>query len=140
MSKELIEKKLEQITQLLAELSRFFEKSSEEFLRDAVTIRAAERDFQLIVDIASDLNAHILVEKGEATPDTYRQSFINLGRAGILPASLANELAVSARLRNILVHEYDFEEDVGRFYVEAKRFVGAYGLYLTAMREFLNRG
>ncbi|KKR77426.1 MAG: hypothetical protein UU22_C0044G0008 [Parcubacteria group bacterium GW2011_GWA2_40_8] len=91
MSKELILKKVEQIKQLLDELGIFLAKSHEDFLKDTVVIRASERDFQLIVELASDINTHILLEKGKKTPDSYKQSFTDLIAEGVLSAELADQ-------------------------------------------------
>ena len=137
MSKELIEKKLEQIRVLLKELAQLLEKPFGEFIKDFMPIRAAERNFQLIVDLASDINTHILVERGESTPDTYKQSFYDLASAKVIEHALAEKLADSAKLRNILVHEYDFEEDYGKFYDAAKDFLPAYREYIETIYKFV---
>ncbi|MEK7099172.1 MAG: DUF86 domain-containing protein [Patescibacteria group bacterium] len=129
MSSELILKKLEQIQELLQELERLLAIPLEKFVSDLTAVRAAERNFQLTVDIASDINTHILLERGGKTPDTYRESFVALEREGILPRELARRLVDSAKVRNILVHEYDFEEDYEKFYRAARESVPAYREY-----------
>lgn len=133
MSKEIIQKKLDQIGVVIRELQRLLEKSKEEFLKDTVVIRAAERNFQLIVDTSSDILVRTLVDMGKGTPDTYRQSFLQAGKARIIPFPLARKLAESAELRNILVHEYDFEEDYEKFYVSAKSFLPVYRTFMGQM-------
>src|SRR3989338_4134173 len=77
MSRELILKKLEQMKGLLAELERLLGVPAEEFARDLVALRAAERNFELIVETASDVNTQLLLEAGTGTPDTYKQSFLH---------------------------------------------------------------
>ncbi len=139
MPSEIIAKKLEQIKELLRELARLLEVSFSDFQKNMITIRAAERNFQLIVDLASDINTQILVERGEKTPDTYKQSFNDVARIGILPNDLARKLAVSAQVRNILVHEYDFEEDYKKFYDSAKDFIPAYQEYARQINLYLNK-
>ena len=123
---------------LLHELSELLSRPFGSFQDDTIAIRAAERDFQLIVDLASDINTHILVERGKPTPDTYRQSFSDLIREGILPKELAHPLIASAQVRNILVHEYDFEEDYNLFYESAKKFLPAYQEYLAALQKYIS--
>lgn len=137
MSKEFLEKKIEQIQLLLRELGTLLERSFDIFKNDSIVIRAAERDFQLIVDLASDINTHILIERSKPTPDTYKQSFGDLAKEGILPDPLARLLIESAQVRNILVHEYDFEEDYQRFYESAKRFLPAYREYLGMIQKYI---
>lgn len=71
-----------------------------------VTRAAAERFIQVIVDLALDVNAHIAVSLGGASPETGRVSFLALVELGVLPDELANALAPRAGLRNLLVHHY----------------------------------
>ena len=138
MSKEFIEKKVEQMRILLRELAELLNRPFEAFEDDPIIIRAAERDFQLLVDLASDINAHILIERDRSTPDTYRQSFSDLVHEGILPKELAHPLIASAQVRNILVHEYDLEEDHKLFYESVKKFLPAYQEYLAALQKYIS--
>jgi uncharacterized protein YutE (UPF0331/DUF86 family) len=139
MPKEVIFKKLDQIKELLAELERLLNMPLEDFKKDSVVLRAAERNFQLIVDLASDINTQILIERGKETPDTYRQSFSDLEKERILGKKLAERLVRSAKLRNILVHEYDFEEDDEKFYASAKESLSAYHEYIRIIYEYAQR-
>ncbi len=137
MGNELILKKLEQIKELLSELERLLQASLEVFVKDLVAIRAAERNFQLAVDIASDINTQILLQRGEKTPDTYRESFMALEKAAILPRDLTRRLMESAKVRNILVHEYDFEEDYEKFYHAARECIPAYREYTKVIYDYV---
>jgi uncharacterized protein YutE (UPF0331/DUF86 family) len=136
MPSEIVTKKLEQIDTLLKELNGFTASSFEEFEKNIADLRASERVFQLIVDTASDINAELLLEKGHRAPDTYRQSFLFLAEAGIIGASLAQQLAESAITRNILVHEYDVDEDNEKFYNDAKKFLPIFREYLKAIVNY----
>lgn len=140
MGNELILKKLEQIKELVNELERLLSVSFDAFIKDLVTLRAAERNFQLIVDTASDINTQILVERGSKTPDTYRESFTELEKEGILSHELVRKLAESAKVRNILVHEYDFEEDYEKFYHAARSHVPAYHKYIETIYHYTREG
>lgn len=132
MSPEIITKKLDQIELLLQDLENLFSRTFDILKKDTTFIRAAERNFQLIVDLASDINTQLLIEKGQKTPDTYKQSFAEMWRIGALSDDLSRQLTESAKIRNILVHEYDFEEDCEKFYRSAK-------LLLPAFREYTRR-
>lgn len=140
MGNELILKKLEQIKKLLNELERLLDISLEMFIKDLVALRATERNFQLIVDTASDINTQILVERGSKTPDTYRESFTALEKDGILSHELVQKLAESAKVRNILVHEYDFEEDYEKFYHAAGSHIPAYRQYIEIIYHYTREG
>lgn len=61
-------------------------------------------------------------------PESYRDSFVRAGEQALIPSDLAESLALSAGLRNVLVHAYeeiDYEivastvsralDDIGRF-------------------------
>jgi uncharacterized protein YutE (UPF0331/DUF86 family) len=137
MPKEIILKKIEQIKALLAELERLLAQPITEFKQDLTAIRAAERNFQLMVELASDINATILIDAGQSTPDSYRQSFADLQKLGVIADELSLVLVTSAKLRNILVHEYDFEEDYERFYVSAKQMMPSYQEYIEAILKYI---
>ncbi len=137
MSKEIILKKTEQLKELLAELARLLEAPQEQFLKDLKTIRAAERNFELMVETASDINTQMLLDAGKKTPDTYKESFLALKKEGVLSADLASQLVATAKLRNILIHEYDFDEDCEEFYREAKKAVLVYHHYIQAVLAHL---
>lgn len=138
MSSEVIFKKLDQMKGLLNELEELLSKSLEVFMEDFVILRAAERDFQLLVELASDINTHILLEKEKPTPGSYRQSFVDLVNIGVLDYDLAEHLGKSARLRNILVHEYDFDEDIEKFYSSAKEMLPKYKEYISTMFKYIH--
>ena len=138
MSKELIEKKLGQMQILIDRLAGILTRSFSEFCADLLAVGAAATNFQLLADIASDINGQILLERGKQIPDTYRQSFFDLARERLLSSELAKTLAESAKLRNILVHEYDFEEDYQKFYESAKKFLPTYREYLAAIQKYIS--
>ena len=66
---------------------------------------------QEAVEAAVDVNLHLLRAAGHPAPPDYYESFVAVGRAGVVPERLARELAPSAGLRNRLVHEYDVIDD-----------------------------
>ncbi len=139
MGIEIIHKKLEQIAALLNELENLLSKPFSATYSDMISIRAAERDFQLIVELASDVNTTILIERTSETPDSYRSSFSNLAKLGIFEEKTLSQLIISAKLRNILVHEYDFDEDYKKFYESAKEFIPAYRDYIKIILNFISR-
>jgi len=130
MANAIIAQKIKHIEILLKELEQLLSVSFQDFKKDFKAIRAAERSFQLIVDLASDINAQILIEKTNQAPDTYKQSFSRIAQINVIDNNLAEQLIKSAGIRNILVHEYDFEEDYKKFYYSAKIIIPAYHKYL----------
>jgi uncharacterized protein YutE (UPF0331/DUF86 family) len=53
-----------------------------------------------------DLALEIVTRRALGTPQTYREAFGLLGRAGVIEPALAAELEKWAGLRNVLVHVY----------------------------------
>ncbi len=129
MSNEIIQKKLEQIGALIVELRAWTARPFAEFAADTALIRASERNFQLMVEIASDINAKILIAKTKKTPDTYRDSFIKLVPLGIISDDLAARCARSVAVRNVLVHDYDIEEDYEMFFCAIQEMLPWYEEY-----------
>ena len=137
MSHELILKKLEQMKILISELGELFIMPFEEFKKKFTTVRTAERNFQLIVELASDINAHIIAEMGAETPDTYRESFKRMVSLKVLDEPSMPDFIKSSNLRNILIHEYDFDEDNFIFYNSAKQFMPLYDKYIRSIQAYL---
>ena len=137
MSHEIILKKLEQMKVLLGELKELLNLPFSEFKKKFTTIRSAERNFQLIIELASDINAHIIAEIGAETPDSYRESFKRMATLKILGDSSLPDFIKSSNLRNILIHEYDFDEDNFIFYKSAKKFLPLYNEYIGSIQEYL---
>ena len=71
------------------------------YLKNIMLKRAVEREMQLIVESATDINNMILKKQGESPSRDYYNSFIDLA-----------EIAPSTGLRNILVHEYQKIDDI----------------------------
>ena len=132
---DFIAKKLEQAVELIKELEKCVLVPFSEFKNNLTYIRASERNFLLLVELASDINAHLLLEADKKTPDSYQQSFSEAEKAGIIPEAILEPLKKSARLRNILVHEYDFDEDNFIFYESVKSLLPAYREYISVIHN-----
>lgn len=55
----------------------------------------------------------------------------------MLSHELVQQLAESAKVRNILVHEYDFEEDYEKFYHAARSHISAYRQYIEIIYHYI---
>ena len=67
---------------------------------------ATERILTQMVELAVSVNSHIAAAVLGRGPGSYRESFTDLARAGVITEQFAAQLAPSAGLRNILAHEY----------------------------------
>lgn len=112
-----------------------------QYRADRFRLKGTERLLQETVEAAVDANLHLLRAAGRAAPGDYFMSFVELGRAGIVPEELASRLARSAGLRNRLVHEYaeiddaivlaavrDARRDYARYISEVERYLSGRGL------------
>lgn len=115
--------------QYLAELAPLLAIESRELIESAVSLRAIERLFQLIVDAAIDINTHIITSEHFPVPDDFPNTFIVLGEHKIIPIELAYKIAKSVGLRNLIVHKYG-EVDVKRMVDDIKGNIDDYPRYM----------
>lgn len=73
---------------------------------EPLTRAAAEQLIQVVVDLSVDINAHLVTSETGAAPRTGHDSFLAVAAIGAISEDLAERLAPSAGLRNILVHRY----------------------------------
>ena len=104
MSSEVISKKLVAVSKYLNDLLPYRDIPFEIFMEKHYEI---ERILELLIMTASDVIFHILSVQGEPVPISYRTAFLRAGEIGIISKDLSENLALSAGLRNILVHEYE---------------------------------
>jgi uncharacterized protein YutE (UPF0331/DUF86 family) len=103
----------------------------EEYLSDFYLKASAERLIQLIVECASDINNHVVVEMGQRPPEDYASSFLRASEVGLLTDKLANRLKGSGGMRNILVHEYMDIDD--------EKVFGVLSTLLSDFKEYMRQ-
>lgn len=103
----------EVVRRRLVEIDRLLRWLAELGQPDAATLRSqwqtrllVERILTQLVEMAVGVNLHIAAARGVAAGDGYRDSFDALADAGAISRDLATELAPSAGMRNVLVHDY----------------------------------
>jgi uncharacterized protein YutE (UPF0331/DUF86 family) len=87
-------------------LEKFKSITLNEYLDDFSQQLIVERLLQLMVEAATDINKYLLLQLYEINPTTNFDSFSQAGQKGIITQNLADELAKSVGMRNILVHQY----------------------------------
>ncbi len=101
----------EQKLALLAEMLDLIERYAATVTRESLE---ADREvwlkvrgaLEIAAQCAIDLAMLIVAARGLGIPQSYRQAFAELARAGIIDAPLSTELEAWAGLRNVLVHVY----------------------------------
>lgn len=138
LDKNLIKEKLKNILNYLEELKPILTKSYKEYIKDYTNYRTIERNIQLIVDTAVDINNHIILANDREPPIDYYDSFVKMENLEIISSELARKLASSAGLRNKLVHEYEKIDD-HLLYLEAKKNLKNYFEYIKLVMEYLKK-
>ncbi|QOJ78911.1 DUF86 domain-containing protein [Infirmifilum lucidum] len=86
-----------------------------------------------LVEAASGICLHILIELFGEAIDSMPGCFTRLGEKGVLEPELASRLASSARLRNLLVHRY-WSVDDRRVFESVKRGLADFEEFVRRVR------
>ncbi len=103
---ELVERRLRRMRELLDFLGARRPLTADELAADLATQLAVGKGLELLVEMAYAINSHVSIAGGGLPPDDYRSSFAAAASAGAISEELAERLAPSAGVRNVLVHEY----------------------------------
>ena len=106
VDREVFEKRLARLEEVLRHLRRLAQGDQETFLRDPGLQAQAERWLHLAAEGCLDLAHHLIADRGWRTPETYRDAFVVLREEDVLSEELAESMAAWAGLRNVLVHLY----------------------------------
>lgn len=133
-------KKLKQLASYYQELEQIAAGLTfDNYQKQIVTKRAIERDIQLIVECATDINNMILKQLSKGPAKDYFNSFIELADNQVIEMDFALKLAPSTGLRNILVHEYEKIDDRIVF-KSITNVLTFYNKYLQVIAEYLGCG
>ena len=102
---DLIAKKLAQVETYVSELRKLSTPAKIE--NDLREQRFVEHTLQIAIQAALDAASHIVSDERLGEPNTNRELFDLLARAGFLDSELATRLQDMVGFRNILVHGYD---------------------------------
>lgn len=106
-------------------------------LQENYELRSAiERNFQIAIEAAIDIGEMIISQEGSEMPETYREVFLRLGEAGVIPEDFSNRLAQMAGFRNILVHQYS-EVDLTKLLEFLKTRLEDLELFSEYIKEYL---
>jgi uncharacterized protein YutE (UPF0331/DUF86 family) len=138
MEKELVEAKLNQLLRILGETEGWLAIALADFSRDTKLIRACQRNLQLLVEYASDINGILILDGNQKVPGSYRESFtvvFGMDAASTLSRADRDALLASVDWRNELIHEYEPEASNETFYATLKESLVAYRHYAQAIHQ-----
>lgn len=137
VEKEVVRRKLAIIVENLKTLEPIKNRTLEQYASDVYKRKATERLLQELIEAAIDINTHIIVQAHNTIVDDYYESFIKMGDLKVIPVELAKELAPSAGLRDVLVHEYDALNN--SIVLEAVKVAGnIYPQYINSVENFIS--
>lgn len=130
-NRDLVLRKIESLKKYLDELETFQALTFEEYRGKISNYRSVERLIQLLVEVASDINAHLLARMQNVAVEDYRSSFLLMGEKGLLNPTLAQDLSKATGMRNRLVHDYEKIDDQAVFH--------AIPLALSGFKEYIKQ-
>lgn len=136
VEKKLVRRKLNKMIEYIEQLKEVNKYTLDDYLDNFFIKRTSERLVQLIVEVATDINGHIVVDEGYFPPEDYYNSFFKLSEVGVISKDFAKDLAPSAGLRNRLVHEYE-EIDDEIVFKSVKSAIENYSKYVKEIDEYL---
>ncbi len=133
---DLVRRKLSRMNIYLEKLKPISKKTLKEYKADSYLKFSAERLIQLIVEAATDINSHVVVETQNRPPEDYSISFTKAAEVNLISKELAEKLKASAGMRNILVHEY-MDIDDEKVYSAIALALKGYKEYLKQVEKFI---
>jgi len=104
VEREKVADQVRQLRQYLAFLHALVEKNQESVLGDFRCVGSMRYYLQVAIETCINIANHIISAEKLRAPKDYKDAFLVLHEAGILPADLTQTMREVAGLRNLLVH------------------------------------
>jgi uncharacterized protein YutE (UPF0331/DUF86 family) len=101
-----IERRLDELSERLARLQPFIDRTRSDFDEDPYLRDIVERNLEIAAQCCIDISHRIISLESARKPVDYYDAILRMGELSVLPADFARHLAPLAGFRNILVHEY----------------------------------
>ena len=89
-----------------------------------------------LVEATAGICTHVLLKAYGEESEGYPDSFLRLGKRGVIPEDLAEKLASAARLRNLLVHRY-WEIVDEKVHASIREGLGDFVEFINRIRGFI---
>ena len=133
---ESIQSKLKMMQRLLRQLNSMGVFDRERLRQNLADQLIAERVLSALVDLAAAVNTHVAVALLDEAPHDLQASFRLAAQAGLIDQDLADKLAPSIGLRNVLIHGY-MDLDIDRLIQAISIALDQYGQYVEQVARWL---
>ena len=137
LDRPVIEARLQNMEEALANLRRYQHLSLNEFSRDLSYIWIAAKGLEILIQNLLDIGAHILASQIKNDWDDYSEIITKLGHHQIIPQAFSNQILGMAGLRNILVHEY-LRVDVNKLYDYVQHRLADFTEFMAYIQLYLD--
>lgn len=134
---EVVHLRAHRLRDVLDRLASAGEVTAERLEEDDVLSAAVCWWLVQVVELAVSINSHVAAATLGKGPLDYRQSFALAGDVGLISPALAERLAPSTGLRNVLVHEY-VRVDLRTVAAAVPAALEGYGRYVEVVARFLS--
>jgi uncharacterized protein YutE (UPF0331/DUF86 family) len=136
LNTESVQRRLVAINERLDELRQLGDVTVDRLTEDWLVRAAAERVLTQLVELAAQINTHVVTAFGNVPPAEYRESFAAAAKIGALTTGLAAKIGPSAGLRNILVHQY-LDADLEIVATSVAEAITDYAAYVREVASWL---
>lgn len=106
VNRDIVASRLGKLREYLGYLKKLKRHSYREFADEPVIRGSVERYLHLAIESCLDLGNHLIADQELRRAEDYKDIFLILGEAKVIPKSFAHRIAPMGGFRNILVHDY----------------------------------
>jgi uncharacterized protein YutE (UPF0331/DUF86 family) len=136
LNTEAVQRRLVAISERLDELGQLGDLTADRLAEDWLVRAAVERVLTQLVELAAQINTHVVAAFGTVPPTEYRESFGAAAKIGAISTGLAAKIGPSAGLRNILVHQY-LDADLEIVATSVAEAITDYSAYVREVANWL---
>jgi uncharacterized protein YutE (UPF0331/DUF86 family) len=134
---DLINKRAADIRKALQLLAQYATIQEEDFLADETILAAAKYQLLVAIEAAQAICNHLAARVARKAPTSYAECFLLLTQSSVITRELATRLAVMAKFRNLLVHQYA-DIDNKQVYAIINHELGDLEDYVAQIARFVN--
>lgn len=133
---EIIAARLERMREYLGYLKALRKYPYRKFANDPFVRGSAERYLHLGIECCLDMGNHLIADRQLRRAQDYKEVFLILGEAKIIPKDFSKKIAPMGGFRNILVHDY-LKVDPRKVYDILKKQLPDLERFTRLMAKFL---